>query len=173
MPGLVRLATLTLAVGLLTACARAPGARGLDDEQLETVEVDAGVTARLTPDGDSVAAPAAPELAGALPPDYPGDLPVPLPSSVVDFGSVDGVDEVDGAQRFVLVASPLPAAEVEAQLIRALKTSSWRAVPGAGPLRRQQAGRFASYRLEAAGREGTRVRIEYPARRESRPAPPG
>lgn len=75
-------------LGLLVAaaCGRAPARTA--DAPLETVDVTAKPDAAATLDADRVEAPRADAagFAGVLPPDFPRDVPLPEPSSLVDFG---------------------------------------------------------------------------------------
>jgi len=87
MIGAPRIA-LALMVTLLAACAREsappPAADGL-----ETVEVAPAIDAGASLEGDVVeprrAAPAG-GVAGVMPEGFPTDVPLPTPSSLVDFG---------------------------------------------------------------------------------------
>jgi hypothetical protein len=79
------LALPALAAGL--ACAPKPGANPGATPALDTVEVTAKPDAQASLAGDAVAAPRpeATGVAGVLPPDFPKDVPLPEPSSIVDF----------------------------------------------------------------------------------------
>lgn len=73
---------------LLVAAACGPAPEKRADAPLDTVDVTAKPDAAATLETDGVAAPRADEsgVAGVLPPDFPKDVPLPEPSSLVDFG---------------------------------------------------------------------------------------
>ena len=112
---------LLLAAGVV-ACRPAPEKRG--DKPLETVEVTAQPDAAATIETDTVARPHPDDqsVAGALPADFPKDIPLPRPSSLVDFGARSVTFEV---QRARAAASGDYLKRLEAAGFRAGADGSW------------------------------------------------
>ena len=81
----VRAALLALAIGLASSGCRPQAPAG--EKPLETVEVTDQPDASANLETDQVAAKRSDEgaMAGALPADFPRDVPLPEPSSLVDF----------------------------------------------------------------------------------------
>jgi len=84
-----------LAATLLAAC----GGGGSADapQPLETVDVSSAIDAGASLEGDVVAQPIEPPpgaIAGALPSDFPRDVPLPKPASLVDFATAPGFRSV-------------------------------------------------------------------------------
>lgn len=126
-----------------------PGA----DRELETVEVDAGPTAGLVPDEDPVARGGGAGLAGSLPGDYPPDLPVYVPSSVVDFG------EVSRAVRYVELSTTARPESVRSWLSQRWAEAGWRD-EGEGNWRKVERRAWLEIGKDEIGE--TRIRIKYP-----------
>lgn len=131
----------------------APGGDG--SEALETVEVDEGPEAGLTTEFDEYAAPRpSSEMAGVLPSDFPSDVPVFSPSSVVDFGSPD-------TQRYVELDTSAPTEGVRAALISQLSEAGWSSSSATGDaMVFTKAGHRLRVVLEGLS-GGTRIRYEY------------
>jgi hypothetical protein len=93
-------------------------------------------------------------MAGILPSDFPSDIPVFSPSSLVDFGS-------PGVERYVELDTPAPIRGVRASLEAQLASAGW---SGSGPsgetLLFSKAGRQLRVVLEDLS-AGTRIRYEY------------
>ena len=141
------ISALALALSSCTAPAEEP-------EELEVVEVDAGATARMTPEGDATEPERGPSLSGALPPSFPRDLPLPLPSSVTEL-STEGE-----APRFVVLRSPAAPETLRRELTQRLDRAGWQSE--GDPWRRSKDGRRVQLRLDAdAFGGGTLVRVEY------------
>ena len=122
---------------------------------LETVDVDEGPEAGLTTEFDEYAA-ARPvqEMAGILPSDFPSDVAVFSPSSLVDFGS-------PGTERFVELDTSAPIEGVRATLESQLSSSGWRSSGSGGDvLTFTKAGRQLRVVLQDLS-AGTRIRYEY------------
>jgi len=103
------LAALLLAAG----CAREPQQAGAADE-LATVDVSAPIDAAASLAGDGVerrpaAVASVPGVAGVLPDGFPRDLPLPTPSSLVDFDTGP-----HGGVRLALDVQAAPAAALAA-----------------------------------------------------------
>ena len=121
----MRVARIVL-VGLLAAglagCRAAPEAGR--DKSLETVDVTAKPDAAATVETDTVARPHPDEqsVAGALPADFPKEVPLPRPSSLVDFGARSVTFEV---QRARAAASGDYLKRLEAAGFRAGADGTW------------------------------------------------
>ncbi len=141
-----------LAVG---ACGKGKSSDGGESKPLETVDVDEGPEAGLTTENDGFAAPRpTQEMAGILPSDFPSDIPVFSPSSLVDFGS-------PGVERYVELDTPAPIQGVRASLEAQLASAGWTGSgPGEETLLFSKAGRQLRVVLEDLS-AGTRIRYEY------------
>jgi hypothetical protein len=116
MKSLSKLLVVVIVLG--AACDRsAPKQQKI--KELETVEVGGGPDAALTTELDQKARQVAIEVGGVLPSDFPSDLPVFSPSSVVDFG------QLPTGGGFVEVDSPVPVDEVRSSLATLLQRSGW------------------------------------------------
>ena len=91
-------------------------------EELETVEVGAGHDADLTTENDETARRVETRTGGVLPSDFPADLAVLSPSSVVDYG------QLATGRSFVEVDTPVPLGEVRSSLAAQLQRSGWSVV---------------------------------------------
>lgn len=90
-----RTLALLAALALLPACARRPAAEPGAEGSLETVDVSPQLDADATLDDEPVERRRAPPtggVAGVLPETFPRDVPLPTPSSLVDFAAGAGVD---------------------------------------------------------------------------------
>jgi hypothetical protein len=148
-----------LLVGLLAACGGAGERRPADDfENLETEDIGDAFDAGLSTEEDRKGRPPRdPEVAGVLPGGFPGDIPLFRPSSIVDFG------ELDGGRHFVEIDTSAPVAAVRAELERSLAGSGWAregAAASGGPGRLVKAGRVLGLALTDLS-PGTRIRYEY------------
>ena len=144
-----QLVLLTLAVSLLIGCQRSRGGERRPVE-IETVDVDSGYDAELTTEADERARQVQIDLGGVLPSDFPAELPIFSPSSVVDFGP--GYVEVD---------TPVPESEVRSSIAAQLERSGWTVgtIGGAGNTYNRD-GVTVRIGLSAIG-SGTRIRYEY------------
>ncbi len=94
-------------------------------------------------------------LAGVLPSDFPPDLPVFRPSSIVDFG------QPTSASRFVTVDTSAPAGQARGSLEGQLRRAGWRLEPiSESTWSCTKDGRRVRVVLEDL-RSGTRIRYEY------------
>ncbi len=99
----------------------APGGRPVEAE-LETVEVGPAVGADLSTELDEQAELETPTIAGVLPSDFPEDLPLYAPSSLIDFGTAES------GRRFVEFDTPTACPEVSGRLAPELAAAGWRRV---------------------------------------------
>ncbi|MGB3561956.1 MAG: hypothetical protein WBH85_02410 [Thermoanaerobaculia bacterium] len=125
-----RLSVLLLAAALPVAigCQRSKD-RGRA-EKLETVEVGEGFDAGLTTAYDEKAKQVGPEISGMLPEGFPGDVPLYVPSSLVDFG------EADAGLHYLEFDTSDSVAAVRRRLVGELAKSGWQ------PLSRESAESF-------------------------------
>ncbi len=155
-------------VALILALAGLPSCGGREstppvpssDPPLETVEVGDALDAELDTSTDTVAARRVrEETGGVLPGGFPGDLPLPTSTTLVDFE--EGSDEGDekGAS-YVLLASPRSAAIVSSQLARDLPAAGWRLTGSAPRWSAAKGGRSVRIAVTERG-SGCELRIEY------------
>ncbi|HEX9801387.1 MAG TPA: hypothetical protein VGC00_14600 [Thermoanaerobaculia bacterium] len=110
---------MLVAAALAAACG---GAGESGSDELATVDVTPQPDAAASLEADAVARPvglAVGGIAGALPEDFPPEVPLPSPSSLVDFGST-------GAETSVTLAVDLPAERVEETYRRQLAAAGFR-----------------------------------------------
>lgn len=148
---LTALLTMALTVVLLAAVAcRQPPAQ---DAELETVDVQPGI--EIDTSEDPRAAEKSAQLVGVLPGDFPRDLPLYLPASLVDFG------EVSAGRFSVTLLTPDGVAQVRRTLLERLRAAGWTVSAGAGDaVVLVQGGRRAWLYLEEST-SATRYRYEY------------
>ncbi len=121
--------------------------------ELEAVDVISGPVVDIA--DDPKAAERTPELVGVLPDDFPDDLPLYLPASLVDFGTVD-----DGWV-YVNLLTPHSLARVERELSALLTERGWATV-AAGEAQQLRRGNARVRLLVEDARPGTQYRFEYP-----------
>ena len=137
----------------LTAMAGCGGKNGQADAAPPPPEtVDIAPAIKPPTEDDVVAAAPKKGLVGVLPDDFPRELPIYLPSSVIDFGKKDG-------RRFVLLQSPDPRAGVEAWLRRAVADAGYRVEGQGGRLQLSKGGR--RFGLSFSGQGTSEFRYEY------------
>lgn len=128
------------------------GGNGPDDE-LETVDVEPGLSIDTTNDPQGVDRGGG--LAGVLPADFPDDLPLYLPASLVDFA------ETDDGRLTVTLLTPDDIAKVRRDLREKLEAAGWQTSTGAdGATVLTRGGRRAWLYLERAT-TATLYRYEY------------
>ena len=143
-----RLAALLL-LAALAACGRSPRAERAPGEELETVEVAPPPDAGASLAGDEVERRReGGGLAGILPSDFPGDLPLPLPASLIDV-------ERDGGGLAILLASPAECDALAREHRLRMLAAGWREE---GPGRFRLGARRAEVALRDS-RPGCHVRI--------------
>lgn len=119
-------------------------------KELETVEVGGGVDAELTTEYDERAKRVEIEIGGVLPSDFPPEMPVFAPSSIVDFGP-----------GFVEVDTPVSTNEVQTSLGGQIQRSGWAVDSvGDGGSVYSRAGQRVRVVMTDLG-SGTRIRYEY------------
>ena len=149
------IARLLVACGLAAACG-APAPR--EPVELETVDVAPPVDAGLSTADDLKAVQRAAEVSGLVPSDVPADLPIFVPSSVVDFGGPAA------GRPFVELDTGAPPREVRRWLGERLPAAGWTVDAIGDSLVSAHKGRqTADYRLTDLA-PGTRIRLEYPPR---------
>ncbi len=142
------LAWLGLSFSLL-ACDRS-AERPKEPLELETVDVGGGLDAELTTEFDERAKQVEIDLGGVLPSDFPSEMPVFSPSSVVDFGP-----------GFVEIDSPVPAAEVRSALGTQIQRAGWTVDSiGEGGSLYSRGGIQVRVDVREAG-TGARIRYDY------------
>ena len=133
----------------LVACTRGPRAQRAAGGELETVEVAPPPDAGASLAGDEVERRRQESgLAGILPSDFPRDLPLPLPASLIDT-------ERGGGEVAILLASPSSCGALREAHRLQLVAAGWRE-EGAGRFR--QGGRRAAVAYRDS-RPGCHVRI--------------
>ena len=134
---------------VLVAC-KPSTTREREPVELDTVDVDAGYDASLSTESDERGRRVEASIGGVLPSDFPAELPVFSPSSVVDFGP-----------GFVEVDTSVPESEVRSSIARQLERAGWSvgAIGESGTTYRR-AGVGVRVTLSAIG-SGTRIRYEY------------
>ncbi len=142
----------------LTVAFCAGGCRRAVEEapKLEAVDVEPALTIGTEDDQRAVERP--PALVGVLPEDFPNDLPLHLPASLVDFGTSDT------GWYYVNLLTPHSQARVERELSALLTARGWRATDNgsAPPGRQLRKGALRARLLIEDARPGTRYRYEYP-----------
>lgn len=148
---IVTVAALALAAALAGCAPPEPSAQ----VEIETEEIDAPIDAELSTEDDFKATRRAPTLAGVLPGGFPDDLPLMVPSSVVDFGPAAG------DRAYLELDTGRPPDEVRSWLGQRLPAAGWtvRAI-GEGGLEASKGPRTVDYRLTKLA-PGTRIRLEY------------
>ncbi len=124
--------------------------------ELETEEVGLAPDAELSTELDERAKALGPAIAGVLPSDFPADLPLFAPSSLIDFGGTP-----DG-RRYVELDTTSSCGEVARRLSSELAAAGWRrtssAQAGGGVYRKAQRQAVIRWldRLPGCG-----IRVEY------------
>lgn len=143
LPGLLALAVL--------------GCGGPSDEAsqvpavLEVEEIPPPVDATYSTEADEVGAYVGETVAGALPGGFPVGLPLPQPSSVIDFGPAGG------GRSYTELAVPSSPASVRESWEKRLRSAGWSSGGGG---RWTRDGRDVSIRIDP-GPSGSRLRVEY------------
>lgn len=136
---------------LVAACGGGAGQPAKDD--LQTVDVTPQIDAAATLENDSVARPVglpAGGIAGALPSDFPREVPLPSPSSLVDFSS-------SAHETSVTLAVDLPPDQVRQTYLRQLAAAGFAARPDGSHARGGRTVRFGVAELHGATRLTVRV----------------
>jgi hypothetical protein len=134
---------------VLALCACQGETTGADGQaQLEAVDVAPALT--VPTEADTQAKKARVEaLTGVLPQNFPADLALPIPASLIDFGD-----------RFVVLQSPRTRNEVTAELRQSLRQKGWSIQAEGLEWRLSKSGRKAGLRFEKRS-EITVLRYDY------------
>lgn len=146
---------LVLLVCLVAACASE-----VPDEplQIETVDVELPIDAELSTEGDLQAVERAAQISGLVPGDVPPDLPLFVPSSVIDFGGPAA------GRAWVELDTGEPPAVVRRWLGERLPAAGWTVgAIGDDLVQAHKGARRIDYRLTDLA-PGTRVHLEYAPR---------
>ena len=123
-------------------------------EPLVIEDVALPVDAMLSTEEDTKDKTPRARVAGMLPGDFPADLPLPPPSSVVDYSG-------DGAPaRFVVLESPVSQSVLADAFENRLRASGWQLRQDGSTWAVERQGYGATIQLTAHG-EGTQIRVEY------------
>lgn len=141
---------LLAGVALLAGCGGAPTS---EPSELETVDVKPGL--EVDSSQDPKAASVGPQLVGILPGDFPSDLPIHLPASIVDLGDTD-----DG-RAVVTLLTPHDIARVRREIYAALGQRGWTTAAGEGGAVVLKKGSRRAWLYLDEGRPGTLYRYEY------------
>lgn len=130
------------------SCSDAPS-----EKRSPTVDVSPSIQVETSEDPKSVEREAS--FAGALPGNFPKDLPVYTPASLVDFGSSEG------GGSFVDILTPHEVARVRRAFVGQLKKSGWSSAAGRdGELILSKGSRRVRLTIRD-GEPGTLYRYEY------------
>lgn len=124
-------------------------------EALETVDVTEAIDAEASLEGDVVAQPIEPPpgaISGALPSDFPRDVPLPAPASLVDFATAPG-------WRSVTLESALAPEEARREYERRLRAAGFRADPSGAWRRGDRTLAVAVASFHGAARITVRVAV--------------
>ena len=139
-----------LASMVLSSCGGSP------EEQPQNVEaVDVPPMLTIAVEQDVQEVPRPPELVGVLPGDFPADLPIYAPSSLVDYGSTD-----DG-RGYVVLLSPDGRSQVAGALEPRLREHGWALEPGPSGSLRLRKGEARLKLVYKDANPGCEIRIEY------------
>ena len=127
------------------------------EEALETEDIDAGVDKMLRPEDDARATPReVVSLIGLLPSDFPDDVWVYEPSSIVDL------PDADSEERFIVFKAREPVDTVAAKLEARMAADGWSGGGlGGGELQTFSKGDRQVRVGLVDQREETQIRIEY------------
>ena len=144
-----------VAAMLLTAC----GGSADKPSHLETEDVAPPPDASLSTAHDAQAKATSEGVSGVIPGDVPVGLPLYSPSTVVDFGKVG-----PGRRYLTLVTADLPA-KVEKSMRGELVAAGWQLSKSADDKVVATKEKTVVDFQWIDAKPGTRIRIEYPARR--------
>jgi hypothetical protein len=139
---------LAFLVLLLTACPQ----ESLDEARRETVDVPPGVEVETIDDPQSQEREVS--FAGVLPGDFPKDLPIYKPASLIDFGS-------SGETSWVEMISPHAVARVRRELLGRLEADGYSSAAGSDGTLVISKGRSRVRLSVKDGRPGAVYRYEY------------
>lgn len=140
-------------LGLL-ACGGGDPAPEMSGRPKQTIDVKP-IIEDIEISGDVQAVARKPTLTGVLPSDFPSDVPLLLPASLIDFGGT-----ADG-RRSVSLATPVGQSSVDTRLMGLLNEAGWRSSGNEGGARRLSKGeRTVRLRIEGAS-TGAVYHFEY------------
>jgi hypothetical protein len=141
----------------MVGCRQRAATPKAERETLETVDVDAPVDSQIRPDQDQRAQVRDRGLLGVLPGDFPADLWVYEPASIVDFGAAEA------GRSYVALRAVGSPQEVSRRFQAQEGSRGWQVtVATATLLSFSKQGRLIEAELEQRGNE-TWIRIEYPS----------
>ncbi len=141
-----------LAVLLLLVLAAACGRR---EEAGEAPTIDVRPAPTVDIGNDPQAAEEVPELIGVLPSDFPADVPVYVPASLIDFG------RSPRGRRSVSLISPHPVRRVRRDLAERMRERGWAADGDAAEGTRWRKGATEVWLQVKDARPGTLYVFEY------------
>lgn len=143
---------LLLAIGLALALCGCSGGES-DGSPPELVAEDVGSKIEISPEDDTKEA-RRPEsrLSGVLPSDFPDDLPLHLPASLVDFGTE--------STPYVELLSKGSKSAIATELTGRLRAAGWTLEGGGDAWTARRDGRVVKLVLRGTG-TGTTYRYEY------------
>lgn len=141
---------LAFAVFVLAGCA-APSSQ--EEKEIETVDVEPGLEIDTSEDVQAKAR--EPALVGILPADFPSDLPLHLPASLVDFA------ESKAGRPVVTLLSPHEISRVRRELTSKLRAAGWESSSGTGGAMVLKKGGARAWLFIEEGKPGTLYTIEY------------
>ncbi len=145
-------AAIACALTLLSVACPAPPDSS-EPAVLHTVEVGGAIDEELDTTDDRVGYVSVESFGGVLPVDYPPDLPVYTPSSLIDFGSEDG--------RYVELTTPDPPDTVRERLSHQLEAAGWRSSGSAGSRWTVSKEERSALILITGDSSGSEIRIDY------------
>lgn len=147
-----RLGLVSLTVAAIVALAACEEPR-TETQEIETVDVTPALEVDTSEDVQGRAR--TPELVGILPGDFPADLPLYLPASLIDFG------ESAGGRPMVSLLTPQGISTVRRELLARLREAGWSVASGDdGSVALRKGARRAWLEFEES-RPGTVYRFEY------------
>ena len=149
-----RIVTLSMVLILAAACGGSQS-QPQTEKELETVDVGGGYDANLSTEEDQRERRIEADIGGVLPSDFPPEMPVFTPSSIVDFG------QPGGSGNYVVVDTPVPMSEVESLLATRIGRAGWSvdAIGDEGTIYLRE-GRRVRVIVADLG-SGSRIRYEY------------
>lgn len=124
-----------------------------EDKEIDTVDVTPGL--EVDTSGDEQARARQPALSGILPTDFPRDLPLYLPASLVDYG------ESEAGRPTVTLLTADEISRVRRDLHAKLAAAGWESSSGAAGTEVLKKGGARAWLVLEDGRPGTRYRYEY------------
>lgn len=143
-----------LALGLALCSTFACFGGSGDSEQVKEI-VDVRNLPQVDTSNDPRAVPRKAALIGILPSDFPADIPLYLPASLVDFANQPG------GLRSVELLSPHPPAKVQPQLFDLLRDSGWSLESSSSGTSNLHKGSRLVRLIIGEGEPGTLYRFEY------------